>query len=149
MKLLVVCIVLHWALANLWPAPWWLPDLTLAGLVVAIVNAPHRWAAPSLAAAAATAVWTVRDTGLIFLSLLAGGWAVRVCAEQWDLSDPRAKAVLAAAAAAVLQGVVLWRHGWWSWPLAGMWLIHAGVTGAAAGIIGSLAAERRAPSSLA
>jgi hypothetical protein len=138
--------MLHWALANLWPSPWWLPDLTVAGLVVAIARRPDRWLGLALAAAGLTVFWAIRDGGLIFVSLVACGAALRACAEQWDVGDLPMQRVLAAAAAAILHGLILWVHGWWSWPVGLMWLVHAGLTGLAAGII-SAAAAHRVPSS--
>ena len=148
MKLLVVCLMTHYALANLLPAPWWLPDLTLAGLAVAIAEAPQRWLAFALVAASSTVLWTIRDTGLTFSGLLAAGWVLCLCAGQWDLTDQRVLRLSASAVTAGLPGLVLWAHGWWSWPLALMWLVHAALTGVSAGLIGRFAAAPRASSSV-
>jgi len=114
MLLLVCCVIAHLALAMVIPSPWWVPDLTLVGLVLAVGIWPARWWLLSAAAGLLTMVWAVRSIGQIFAGYLLIGWAVRLAGRQWDATDPRIESGLVGSASLVLTMGAFWLDDLWS-----------------------------------
>jgi hypothetical protein len=114
MPLVIICSVAHLALAMVIPSPWWVPDLTLVGLVLAVTRRPSRWWLLSGAAGLLTMVWAVRSTGPIFAGYLLIGWAVRLAGRQWDATDLRIESGLVASASLVLTMGAFWLDDLWS-----------------------------------
>ena len=111
---LLGCATAHLALAAVSPSPWWVPDLTLAGLVLSVARAPTRWLALSGWAGFLTVGWAVRFPGQIFTGYLLIGWASQMVARQWDATDLRIECVLVAAGSLVLMLGMLWLADLWS-----------------------------------
>ena len=120
MWLLLTCLLAHVAIAELIPLSWWVPDLTLVGLIVAAGQRPERWLMFSVLAGLATMVWAVRFPGLVFAGYLALGWAVQASAKQWDATDPRIQNLLVGIASTLLTFGTLWLHDRWSFLLVGL-----------------------------
>lgn len=136
MSLLALCMGGHLLLAGAISSPWWVPDLTLAGLVLAVIRVPRRWLLFSATAALWVAMWAVRHPASIFVGYLAVGAVVRLLSESWDVSDPRVLCVLAAAASALVTYGMLWIDDIWSLPLIGLAAEHVLVTGLSVPVIG-------------
>ena len=128
MLLLVSCLLVHAVLAALLPSPWWVPDVTLAGLIVAIGRSPHRWIGLSGVAGLLTVVWAVRFPQLILVGSLILGWIVQALAKQWDVTDFRLQCVMVAIASCLTTFGWLWLEGLWSIRLIGAALAHVLVT---------------------
>ena len=112
--LLACCVIAHLALASMIPSPWWVPDMTLVGLVLSVVRAPTRWLALSGWAGLITVVWAVRFPGPIFTGYLLIGWTCQMLARQWDATDLRIECLLAAAGSLFLMAGALWLDDLWS-----------------------------------
>lgn len=128
MRTLVMCLVAHALVARCCPFPWWVPDLTVVGLVVSVGDAPARWLRRSLPAGVFAMIWAVRFPVVIMIGLLAVGWAVRMLARQWDLADPRLQALVVSVAGVVMGCSALCLDGLWSVPLLGLVGMRTAVT---------------------
>ena len=117
MVVLLGCLAAHVAMAGLLPSPWWVPDLTLVGLILAISRTPHRWMLLSGSAGLLTAVWAVRFPHVVLVGSLGLGWIVRTLAKQWDITDVRLQRLLVAAASLLTTFGWLWLEGLWSLPV--------------------------------
>lgn len=111
---LACCMLAHLALAMVIPSPWWVPDLTLVGLVLAVTRRPTRWWLLSTAAGLLTMVWAARSAGQTIAGYLLIGWAVRLAGRQWDATDLRIEAGLVASASLMLTMGAFWLDDLWS-----------------------------------
>ncbi|MBI2104240.1 MAG: hypothetical protein HYT90_01490 [Candidatus Omnitrophica bacterium] len=139
MALLLVCLIVHAVMAQVIPWPWWVPDLTLLGLVVAVARSPGRWLLLSGIAGLWTVLWAVRFQAPLLAGYLAVGAAVQVLGRRWDAADAKVQAILLGGAAACLTFGSLWLHNLWSVPLVGLAVIHVGMTCAALPLVRRLA----------
>ena len=128
MWMLLTCLVAHALLADLMALPWWVPNLTVAGLVLAVVRSPQRWLALSALAGLFTILPAARLSAQMFASYLALGWVVKSISAQWDASDPRVLYLLAAAACMGMTLYAVWLDGLWLWPILGWALAHTALT---------------------
>lgn len=122
------CLVLHQLLAGLSPSPWWVPDLTMAGLVLAIVETPRRWLTLSILAATFTLVWAARDVLPLFVGWLLAGGATRLVMSHWDVEDPRLRTALIVLASLAMSSAALWLADLWSLERVGWLLVRALMT---------------------
>ncbi len=122
------CMAAHALLANVVVSPWWVPNLTVAGLVLAVVRTPPRWFALSALAGLFAILFAVRFQGPIFVSYLILGWTVRSISAQWDANDSRVLCLLVGAACLLMTLYAVWLDGFWSWSLVGWILVHLIVT---------------------
>ncbi|MBI2495597.1 MAG: hypothetical protein HYY59_05875 [Candidatus Omnitrophica bacterium] len=129
MRVLIGCLAAHQLLAHVVPSPWWLPDLTLIGLVLSVGKAPQRWAVLSLTVGCFAMLWMARWAGAIFLGYLLCGWAVGTLARWWDTADARIQGCLVLAAGAAMTLGLLWLDHLWSLPVLGLALARVLVTG--------------------
>ena len=113
-SLLAGCVTAHLSLASLSPSPWWVPDLTLVGLILSVVRAPTRWLTLSGWAGLLTVAWAVRFPGPIFTGYLLIGWGSHMAARQWDAADLRIECLLVAAGSCFLMLGTLWLDDLWS-----------------------------------
>ncbi len=130
LAILSICLVLHAVLVQ-WTGPWWLPNLTLIGMLLSIARPPRWWLPLSLVAALFTLSGSVRFPRIILLAYVALGWLLQWLAERWDVSDARVQELVAVLACAVLTGSALWLDGLWSWSLAAAAAGHVALTGLA------------------
>ncbi|MDP3722836.1 MAG: hypothetical protein Q8R91_04990 [Candidatus Omnitrophota bacterium] len=128
MRVLLICLAAHVVAAQGCPFPWWVPDLTVVGLVVSVGDAPARWLGRSTLAGFWAAIWAIRFPVVILMGLLAVGWAVRLLARQWDVADPRLQALVVSVAGVVMGCGALCLDGLWSVPLLGLVGARAAVT---------------------
>ena len=129
--LLGLCCMAHAGAMFAVAEPWWAPNLTMVGLVLAVARAPERWFACSVGAALTTMVWAIRFPVAVAGLYLAAGWLVRWTAAQWDVSDARVQGTLVAAASGVMAFSSLWLHGLSSFSVAASALAHVLLTYAA------------------
>lgn len=135
MTVLIGCLASHQLLAHVIPSPWWLPDLTLIGLVLSVGKAPRQWPALSVAAGCFTILWMARFPGHVFLGYLMCGWAVGALARRWDTADARIQWCLVLAAGAAMTLGLIWLDNLWSLPVLGLALARVVVTGCCAPIV--------------
>ena len=129
--LLGLCCAAHaGAMFAVWE-PWWAPNLTMVGLVLAVARAPERWLALAAIAALTAMVWAIRFPAAVAGLYLATGWFVRWTAGRWDVSDALVQGALVAASSAAVAFSALWLHGVWSVPLAAAAAAHVLLTYAA------------------
>ena len=128
MRWLLMCMPLHLLLAILMPSPWWVPDLTMAGLVFAIVDTPRQWLIGSIFAAAFTMVWAVRDILPLFAGWLILGGAIRWAIGQWDIEEPHLQAACIVFASLAMSSTALWLADLWSLEGVGWLLVRAVMT---------------------
>ena len=138
---LASCMAAHLALANISRSPWWVPDLTLVGLVLSVVRSPTRWLSLSGWAGLITVVWAVRFPGPIFTGYLLVGWASQVVARQWDATDLRIECLLAAAGSFLLMLGMLWLDDAWSPLLLALTGLRAALTCGVVPLVHRLAAR--------
>ena len=110
----VGCVVAHLALALASPSPWWVPDLTLVGLVLAVGRYPARWFALAVFAGLITVVWAVRFSGQVFAGYLLIGLVSHLLSRHWDVTDLRIECLLVAAGSLCLMVGMLWLEDLWS-----------------------------------
>ena len=128
MSWLAGCLIAHAVLARAVPSPWWVPDLTLVGLLLAVAKAPSRWLLLSVVAGLFTMVWAVRFPKQVFLSYVALGWVVQMLGRQWDATDPRVQVGMVGLASALLTLGGLWLDELWSFPLLGLSMVRVAMT---------------------
>ena len=120
MRVLATCLIVHVLLAGIIPSSWWVPDVTLVGLILAIARAPRQWlVCPGLAGVLMMA-WAVRYPQLILIGYLGLGGAVRLLARQWDTNDLRVQYVTVSSASLLMSLGTLWLDDLWSLPLLGL-----------------------------
>ena len=135
MAILVACLITHALLAALIPSPWWVPDLTLGGLVLAILRRPHHWLGLAVAAGLFAVVWAVRFPRPVFVSYLVLGWTVQALAGYWDATDRWIQWVIASCASAVMTLGFLWLDDLWSLRLLGLAAVHVAITSLAVALV--------------
>ena len=128
MRVLLGCLMLHALCAAVAPSPWWVPNLTLVGLVMAIQRAPHRWPTASVIAGLFTVLWAVRFPVPLLAGSLGLGALVRWLNTQWDLDDPRVQDVVMTCGSGIISAGLLWLDGLWSPTIAGWVVVHVAVT---------------------
>jgi len=128
MGVLLGCLLAHALVAQLIPWPWWVPDITLVGLVLAVGRSPGQWLALSGLSGLWTVVWAVRFQGAVFIGYLALGWAVQALTRRWDATEVRVQAAMVAMASLFMTAGALWLDELWSWPLLGLAGAHVVMT---------------------
>jgi hypothetical protein len=129
MLILAGCLVAHALIALVVPSSWWVPDLTLVGLVLTVGKAPSQWCLLSGMAGLFTVAWAVRSSGPILVGYLLLGWIVHVLARHWDATDLRVQCLMSGIASLVMTFGALWLSGLWSLPLLGLASAHVAMTG--------------------
>ena len=129
-SLAVLCafLILHAVLVP-WSGPWWIPNFTLVGLILAVARSPRWWLPLSGLAGLCMLIWSVRFPRTILLAYLMLGWLIRWLAGRWDVTDARVQSLLAMAACGLLTGGALWLEGFWSWSLLGAAAVQVILTG--------------------
>ena len=128
MGIVISCHLLHLIGAGISPSPWWVPNATLIGLVIAVTAKPRRWLENSLLAGLLMTVWAIR-TGWLFLpEYLLIGWIVRLTTIEWDVMDLRVQGSLLSAMACVLTLLHIWFENQWSSASVGLGLLHVAST---------------------
>ena len=120
MVILFGCVLTHVVMAGLAPSPWWVPDLTLIGLILGIVMRPQRWLPLSLIAGLFMSSLAVRFPEAIFASYVVVGVTLRVLATEWQVQDVRVETVATGTAAAFVTLLGLWLDRSWSLAVLGM-----------------------------
>jgi len=143
MGLLITCLLLHTVMVQLIPWPWWVPDLTLVGLVLAVGRSPRQWLIYSAIAGLWTVLWAVRFHAPLLAGYLAVGWTVQALGRRWDAADPKVQMGLVGWAAALITVGSLWLHDLWSVPVVGLAGAHVAMTCAALPPVRRLAGRRQ------
>ena len=124
----LLCVAAHQLAVQLVPSAWWVPDLTLAGLVVVVSQQPSSWFRLGLIAACGSALMLSRWVRLVVLGYLVAAWTIQWCAHVWDVADRRLQLLMAGALGAAMTAGLLWLDDLWSWPLLGLATIHVAMT---------------------
>jgi len=66
---------------------------------------------------------------LFVIGYLLAGWAIRQLGSQWDINEPRVQMTLTGLLMVTLMVVTLWIDEAWSVPVAGLAVVHVGLTG--------------------
>lgn len=114
MKVLGGCVAVHLLLVACFGSAWWVPDLTLVGMVLMIAAAPTRWVLASALAGGLAMLWAVRFVPVVFAGYLALGWGLRQAVHHWDAADQWVLSALVGLAAALLTGGLVWLDDLWS-----------------------------------
>ncbi len=122
------CLVAHVIAAGVLASPWMVPDLTLIGLVLVVMRAPHRWLLPSVAAGLSAVVWAIRSSSPIFVSYVLIGWLSQRIATQWDVADLRVQWLFVGVASTAVTFGLIWLDDLWSWPVIGLGLMRTAFT---------------------
>ena len=128
MWLLLGALAAQAILVSAIPSPWWVPDLTLVGLVLAVARMPSRWLLFSVVAGVFTMAWAVRFPNQLFLFYVALGWGVRVLGRQWDATDLRVQVGMVGLAGALLSLGALWLDARSSLSLLELSMAHVAMT---------------------
>jgi hypothetical protein len=138
------CVVAHVVMDGVIPSSWWVPDLTLVGLVVATARAPARWLLWSGLAGLVVSVWAARFAAAVFGGYLILGWGLRALAKRWDTTDLRLECLLVAGGVFVLTAGLAWLDGAWSPLLFGLVMGRAAMTTLTLLVMRTAVAEIRA-----
>lgn len=130
MTILAGFLLAHAVLAQAPVSPWWVPNLTLVGMVLAIGRHPERWAVWAGVASGWAMVWAVRMPWVVGLSYLGCGWGVHGLCQSWETSDVRMQSLAVGLSSLVMTVALLWVDRLWSLPVAGMAVVHVGMTAA-------------------
>ena len=128
MSWLAVCLIAHALLTSTFSSSWWVPDLTLVGLVLAVARTPSRWFLLSVVAGVFTMAWAIRFPNQVFLFYVALGWVVQLLGRQWDATDLRVQVGMVGLAGALLSLGALWLDELSSLPLLGLSMAHVATT---------------------
>ena len=128
MKLLAACLLTHALLAQVIPSPWWVPDITLVGLIISVTRAPSRWLLVSWVAGLFMLLWTLRHAVPLMVGAVAVGGVVRLLARNWDATDARVQYLVVGLAGCLMTFGAMWLDGCWSLPLFGLAVIHVALT---------------------
>jgi hypothetical protein len=126
----VGCLVGHIVAADLLP-PWWVPNLTVIGLVLVVSSSPRRWLLPAALAGLWMAVWDVRHPVLPVASYLVVGWLLQWLARSWNLADRRLQGFMVAAVALLVICGSVWAERLASVAVVGLMAVHVAMTYAA------------------
>jgi len=118
----------HVLLANAFPSPWWVPDLSLVVLVIVVARVPDRWLSLSWLAGVFKMTWAVRFPGQILVSTLFVGWVVQALSRRLDTTDPRTEWLIVGLASLCLTLGALWVEELWTVPLMGLAVVHVSLT---------------------
>lgn len=129
MAILVWCLVAHAVLARLIASPWWVPDLTLVGLVVGVSLRPKRWLMASVMAGLFMMLGAVRFPAQVFLGYVLCGTIVQLAARRWDTTDGRIQGGVVLILSAFMTLGLLGLERLWSWPLLAFAVLRVAVTG--------------------
>ena len=138
MRLLLSSLLVHVIATSVAPSPWWVPDLTLVGLILAITRRPVHWLMLSGVAGLWTASWAIRFPVPMLLGAVLLGWVVHLLVMQWDLTDLRVQSLIVGAASLLGTLGGLWLEARWSLALLVLVMAHALITGCAVPCIRSL-----------
>ena len=119
MGVLLFAWVCHVILVQLVAVPWWIPDLTLVGMILGIGRAPARWWLMASVAGGLTILWAVRMPVVIFGGYFVLGGLMRLASAQWNVTDTRVQMVAATGAALLLGLVYCGLDGVCSWQVLG------------------------------
>ena len=129
MSILAWCLVAHALLARLIASPWWVPDLTLVGLVLGVSLRPRRWLMASVMAGLFMMLGAVRFPVQIFLGYLLCGTIVQFAAQRWDTTDGRIQGCVVIVLSTLMTLGLLGLERLWSWPLLAFAALRVAVTG--------------------
>ena len=138
MALLFSCLAAHALLSGSLPSPWWVPNLTLIGLVRSIGRTPRRWMSYAMVAGVITTAWAIRDATAGLLAYAIVGWLTWSLSRRWDITDRRVQCLLAGFASAVLACGSLWCDALSSLAVWRSALLHILVTTSAAWLVAIL-----------
>ena len=136
---LLGCAATQLALALASPSPWWVPDLTLVGLVLAVGRSPERWVAYSASAGLLMVAWAVRFPVQVFVGYFLIGWLSHVLSRHWDATDLRIECLLVAAGSLSLMVGMLWLEDLWSLRVLCLTAVRTAVTCGAVPVIHRMA----------
>ena len=139
--LLLICAAAHMALVLISPSPWWVPDLTLVGLVLSVARSPSRWPALSGAAGLLTMAWAVRSFTPMFVGYLLIGWVIRMAGHRWDATDLRIESWLAGGGSLLLTLGGFWLDDQWSPALLFLMVLRMALTCGAVVLVHHLVAR--------
>ena len=100
-----VSALLHLALGRWTPSPWFMPDLTVTSMVLAILLLPGRPFSPAAAGGLAVMLTAVHHPLLMGTAYAAAGGLIKLGADQWDLTPPALQHAAVLAAQALLLAV--------------------------------------------
>ena len=128
MSWLAACLIAHALLTSAFSPSWWVPDLTLVGLVLAVARTPSRWFLLSVVAGVFTMAWAIRFPKQVFLFYVVLGWVVHVLGRQWDATDLRVQVSMVGLAGALLSLGALWLDELSSLSLLGLSMARVAMT---------------------
>ena len=134
-RILAVCavsLILHALAAAIIPSAWWVPDVTLIGLIMTVAAAPAQWWVGSGCAMLLTLAWTIRHATLLCGGWWLIGWGCHHLVRYWDLTDGPLQPVGIGVISVGMTTARLWLEGAWSFPLLGLSVLHAAITALAA-----------------
>ena len=128
MGILLGCAMVHLAAAQVVPSAWWVPDVTLVGLVLAVARTPSQWLACSLAGGLLMCAWAIRFSGPVLVGYLLLGWALQRMNKQWDATDLRVQGIATALGSLWLTLGAMWLDELWSLALGALAVVHVTLT---------------------
>ena len=115
-------------LASFAPSPWWVPDLTLLALLVAVADAPPRWLLYGALAGWLSGVWMAQDAWVVVAAHIVLAAVIRIGTQMWDLTDRRIQRLCVGTLSLALWSSLAWLQDAWSLPMAGGLLLRSGLT---------------------
>lgn len=126
------CVFVHGLLANFASSGFWVPQLTLVGLVISILRYPKGWLLLSLLTALVANTWTIRLAYAVCMMVLALGFSVQWIIRRWDVNEMMLQILLVVLAVVLFDLGMVWLEDSWSWAQLGSVLLNTIVTALAA-----------------
>lgn len=123
-----VSACLHLALGRWIPSPWFMPDLTVTGMVLAILLLPDRPISPAIISGALMMLCSVAHPLAVGVMYPIVGGLVKYAAGQWDLSQPQRQRAVVVAAQALLLFLTTPLHSRLTGELLWLSLVHLFLT---------------------
>ncbi len=128
MAIWLFCALLHLFLAQLVSSAWLIPQLTLVGMISAILQRPRAWLLFSLLSAWVMSFWAIRlgySFSLLFVLL---GFIEQWILQRWELNSVSSRLLLVALTGLSMDLLMVWLEDCWSWAQLGLCFYHATIT---------------------
>jgi len=122
------CAFAHVLVAYASSLPWWVPDLTLIGLIMIVTQVPSQWLLLSALAGMWMNLWAVRFPGQILLGYVGVGWLVQILSRSWDTTDLRIQCVCVFVSSFLLTLWMVWLDHLWTLAVLGWSVVRIVVT---------------------
>src|SRR3989338_3153440 len=121
---LFALIGLHLIAALFIPSPWFVPNFSVVGLVLAVSHKPSSWFAFALLCGLLSALWVIRSPVPVMMSYVAIGWVVQMLGSQVDVRRLDFQYLMVGISTLIVTLSGLWLSGIYSFPLLALIILN-------------------------